>query len=245
MGHTTTTTTISVPLEVGYVCSKCGTANLQTSIVKEWADSFRHGTIHTKSTYEKMSEESREGAEYRIGRRIDKIVDEAEINRFRKAELKCKCEKCKHTEPWAKMRFTRFEGIIAWFMVMLVPIAGFAFLGGEIATGILLLLCSAAIAICWSMFKKIVYNILEKEIETLPKKSLPTMFLQVGDKMIILNQKLENEKKMEEETEKKIIPNEEHTATISQDTIFCRKCGSKILNDSVFCAKCGTKVEQI
>ena len=91
MGHTTTTTTISVPLEVGYVCSKCGTTNLQTSIVKEWADSFRHGTIHTKSTYEKMSEESREGAEYRIGRRIDKIVDEAEINRFRKAELKCKC----------------------------------------------------------------------------------------------------------------------------------------------------------
>ncbi|MBE6701026.1 MAG: zinc ribbon domain-containing protein [Ruminococcaceae bacterium] len=33
-----------------------------------------------------------------------------------------------------------------------------------------------------------------------------------------------------------------NTATQSQMSLFCRKCGMKLANDSIFCHKCGTKV---
>ena len=83
MGRTTTTATISVPIKVRYVCSKCGTANFQTSMVKESADVSRQGTIHRNSTYEKMSEEANETAKIYIQKRINGIIDEAKTNRFR------------------------------------------------------------------------------------------------------------------------------------------------------------------
>jgi len=34
----------------------------------------------------------------------------------------------------------------------------------------------------------------------------------------------------------------ESTSHLSDDALFCRKCGAKLLNDSTFCHKCGTEV---
>lgn len=244
MSRSTTTTTISVPIEVGYVCSKCGTTNLQKCFITEWADSTRLGTFHTQSTYNKMAEESHEIAKFRFGRKIDKIIEEAKHNKFRKAKLKCRCANCNHREPWSMMSFTSFEAFIAWIGVMLVPISGIAFLDGDIPLGLSILLCSPATFIGWSLLKKFFYFLSEIRISRLQKKSLPTLFLTYNDKMVILNPDLENEKKLEEKNNSEMFA-ESDVKGISDNTFFCRKCGSKILNDSIFCDKCGSKVKRI
>lgn len=259
MGHTTTTTTISVPLQVSYTCSKCGKPNKQISVVSEWADSMRKGTIHRQATYDKMADESHERAEYRIGRRLDQIVDEAKNNQYRRAELKCKCSHCGYVEPWAKMRFSKFEGCLAYPTVMMVFIALACFFSKSIAGGLGVGLCVAVILGIWFSFKKFRYDQLEKRIASLPKKSLPTLELVIDETAYVLNPETEKAKKQEAElkkarsqTPKKQETNSDITKPVAvvskqptvsgQGTIFCRKCGAKILSDSAFCEKCGEKI---
>ena len=245
MGHTTTTTTISLPLQVSYTCSKCGKQNTQVSYVKEWADSMRHGTIHRQSTYDKMASESQERAEYRIGRRIDQIIDEAKNNRYRKAELKCKCKHCGNTEPWAKMRFTRPEELLGYLTPLTVILSLVGFLGGDIVAGFAIAASLAGVLIAWFTFKKMRYKYLEKQIDALPKKSLPRLILVIDKTGYILtpeNIHVEQDESGPEKGATIEADNEKHSAS---QTNFCRKCGAKILSGSVFCSSCGEKVERV
>lgn len=245
MGHTTTTTTISVPLQVSYTCSKCGKQNTQVSYVSEWADSMRHGTIHRQSTYDKMSSESQDLAGYRIGRRLDQIVYEAKNNRYRKAELKCKCEHCGNTEPWAKMRFTRTEERLGYLIVMMIVISLAGFAGKDIVAGIGVAASLAVILTAWFTFKKLRYKQLEEQIDTLPKKSLPRLVLVIDETGYLLtpeNNQTEQVKSVPSISD--AIESDNKKSTMSK-TIFCRKCGAKILSDSTFCDSCGEKVERV
>lgn len=245
MGHTTTTTTISVPLQVSYTCSKCGKQNTQVSYVTEWADSMRHGTIHRQTTYDKMSSESHDRTEYRIGRRLDQIVNEAKNNRYRKAELKCKCEHCGNTEPWAKMRFTRTEERLGYLMVMMIVFSLACFVKKDIVAGIAVAASLAVILTAWFTFKKLRYKHLEEQIDALPKKSLPRLILVIDKTGYVLTPENNQTEQVESVPSTHNAVESDNEKCAATKTIFCRKCGAKILSDSTFCDSCGEKIERV
>ena len=182
MGYTTAKTTASIPLEVSYTCSKCDTQNKQINYVSEWAEVTKKGTIHRSSTYDKMLEESQQVSEFRVSRRLNQIIDEEKTKRYRAAEFKCKCSYCGYVEPWAKMKFTPIETILGVLAIWMIPLA---FVHLAFLLSLVLLLTA------WFLFKKIRYAQLEKQISMLPKTSLPTVKIVIGERVILLNPEAE------------------------------------------------------
>ena len=247
MRRTTITTTVTIPLDVEYSCSKCGTQNCQKSYVQESGDSTAYGSAgddwYVRS---KMEVDSKKLAKNNMDSKIEQIVNDAKIYKYRKAELKCKCKNCNRVEPWARMRFSRFQEFLIWFVGILLLLSMAAFMGSDIHDGTQLLLTAISIICCWFIYKKICYTVLEKKILKLPKKSLPSLFITVKNDSLFGNRvsltpQLEKEKHLEIEN----TPVINIDGTNNSKTMYCRKCGSKILADSIFCVKCGEEVKHI
>ena len=225
-----------------YTCSKCGKPNVQISVISEQGDSWRHGTIHRPSTYEKMEDQSYDYAKSRINSRLDQIVDEAKSNKYRQAELKCRCQYCQHVEPWAKMRFSHIDKILGYLIVFVIFALFFTGIVGWFLAASL-----AAFGIFWFIFKKIRYSQLEEQISLLPKESLPTIAFVINQTAVVLRPETKNEpeKDVQSNTADYDAVITEELSIDSQEIIFCRKCGAKILSDSVFCDSCGEKIERV
>jgi len=87
---TVSTVTSSIPVEVSYVCSVCGTAN----------------TIQTQL---QVSARNENKASQQMQRILTDLVSDDLSIRYTHANLSCNCSKCKYSEPWTNLNFYKLD----------------------------------------------------------------------------------------------------------------------------------------
>ena len=96
---TVTTVTSSLEVDVSYVCSKCGTPN------------------KTRTRLQAQSNNAAK-ASARMNNILTELASDDLSRRYTHANLKCRCAKCRHSEPWAKLDFYKLDGhILAWSLI--------------------------------------------------------------------------------------------------------------------------------
>ena len=90
---TVTTSKASLKAEVSYVCSACGAENTQQVTIEAPANSSAK-------------------AEARMQKILSELVCDDLSKRYVHANLKCRCSKCRHSEPWAALDFYKLEILI-------------------------------------------------------------------------------------------------------------------------------------
>ena len=90
---TVTTSKASLKAEVSYVCSACGAENTQQVTIEAPANSSGM-------------------AEARMQKILSELVCDDLSKRYVHANLKCRCSKCRHSEPWAALDFYKLEILI-------------------------------------------------------------------------------------------------------------------------------------
>ena len=90
---TVTTSKASLKAEVSYVCSACGAENTQQVTIEAPANSSGM-------------------AEARMQKILSELVCDDLSKRYVHANLKCRCSKCRHSEPWAALNFYKLEILI-------------------------------------------------------------------------------------------------------------------------------------
>lgn len=153
---TVTTITSSVDVEVSYVCSVCGTQN----------------TTRTKL---QASANNEKKASQQMQTILTDLASEDPTRRYIHANLKCKCAKCHHAEPWANLDFFKLDilvrvccliGLLAFLPVVVDPYSS-----GIPLFSVLCLLAAAVIFV----YKKVQAASSAKKIAALPAQSLPTI----------------------------------------------------------------------
>lgn len=90
---TVTTSKASLNAEVSYVCSACGAENTQQVTIEVTAN--KSGK-----------------AEARMQNILSELVCDDLSKRYVHANLKCRCSKCHHSEPWAALDFYKLDTLI-------------------------------------------------------------------------------------------------------------------------------------
>lgn len=90
---TVTTSRASLKAEVSYVCSACGMENTQQVSIEVAANNSGK-------------------AEARMQNILSELACGDLSKRYVHANLKCRCSKCRHTEPWAALDFYKLDTLI-------------------------------------------------------------------------------------------------------------------------------------
>ena len=158
---TITTSKASLKAEVSYVCSACGAENTQQVTIEAPANSSGM-------------------AEARMQNILSELVCDDLSKRYVHANLKCRCSKCRHSEPWAALNFYKLEILIRASAL----ICGLLFLSQVMDpinywhSGIIMTLIKALpllIPVGIFAFKKHRAKSSARKIAALPAKSLPTI----------------------------------------------------------------------
>ena len=159
---TITTSKASLKAEVSYVCSACGAENTQQVTIEAPANSSGM-------------------AEARMQNILSELVCDDLSKRYVHANLKCRCSKCRHSEPWAALNFYKLEILIRASAL----ICGLLFLSQVMDpinywhSGIIMTLIKAAppllIPVGIFAFKKHRAKSSARKIAALPAKSLPAI----------------------------------------------------------------------
>ena len=154
---TVTTVTSSMPVEVSYECSVCGTKN-------------------TTQTQLQVSARNEAKASRQMQQILEELASDDLSIRYTHANLKCSCSKCHYCEPWAELNFFKLDiliraciliGGLILLSVLVDPFSS----GGMAVFAVICLLAAAGIF----AFKKFQAKSSAKKIAELPAKSLPTV----------------------------------------------------------------------
>lgn len=181
-----------------YKCSKCGEYNLlrpKIPLVSETMkpDSFKRSQMKAEVEAELRNQNLN---------RLIKILQKIENRQFDSTNLRCKCAKCGHKEPWARMPldFEAYPKPLRWLLMGLLLFVGILIVlalgienlsstGGMILGGVIMAGVLAGIPFLWFKWKEKVRSGLELEIARLSPENLPIV-LTDGEKARELVEKL-------------------------------------------------------
>lgn len=177
---TVTTSTSSLKVEVSYVCSVCGTPNVQQTTIQVQANSS-------------------EKSQAKMHNILTELASDDLSKRYTHANLKCRCTKCKYSEPWADLDFYKLDTLIT----VCGLIGGLIFLAGLTdpysGTPIIGLLCLLAAGVIF-VYKKFLAASSAKKIAQLPPHCLPVVRLprstvpSQNDIMAKINERMNNQR---------------------------------------------------
>ena len=167
---TVTTSKASLKAEVSYVCSACGAENTQQVTIEAPANSSGM-------------------AEARMQKILSELVCDDLSKRYVHANLKCRCSKCRHSEPWAALNFYKLD---AWIFASAIICGGMFLTRGldsimdfiahpnlhflsSVIIGTLIDALPLLIPVGIFAFKKHRAKSSARKIAALPAKSLPTI----------------------------------------------------------------------
>lgn len=153
-----------IPIYITYQCSKCGKVISTAHVVRDVITAANGDTIIWQGKKEDFNDNLNGKNEIETGRRIKKIYAEREKGLYRLAEFNCKCKNCNHREPWARMRYYKYDAIF----------------GSALPFGILLTIVAFPVGIwilgavaLYLLIKHLHRYFIEKKIDKLPALSLP------------------------------------------------------------------------
>ena len=159
---------IRTPIYLAYTCSSCG------KLVKKGHMVVESIYVDSKSSIvwegDPPTPNSTKPIEH--GKKIQKILAEAERHCYRTAEFNCSCDACNHQEPWSKMRYTLFDTIAGTMLPIGILLAFASWIAG------LTLLGMVGVYLLIKYWHR---SSMELQIEELPPKSLPTISLNPED----------------------------------------------------------------
>lgn len=138
---TVTTSKASLKAEVSYVCSACGAENTQQVTIEASA-----------------SNSGKAGA--RMQKILSELVCDDLSKRYVHANLKCRCSKCHHSEPWAALDFYKLDALI---------------LASALVCGLILLALGPR-PILYCIFEPSLYSLLAVSMMTLIPLLIPVGF---------------------------------------------------------------------
>lgn len=177
---TVTTSTSSLNVEVSYVCSICGTPNVQQTTIQVQANSSEKSQAKMRNI-------------------LTELTSDDLSKRYTHANLKCRCTKCKYSEPWADLDFYKLDALITVCGLIggLVLLAGLTDpYSGMSMFGLLCLLAAGVIFV----YKKFLAASSAKKIAALPPQSLPVIRVprstvpSQNDIMARIHERMNNEK---------------------------------------------------
>ena len=169
--------TASVDIHVQYRCSKCGHDNSSTATIR--------ASAYTRTIFGiNLDPYVSDNAQRALKSTLETLTDQKYPERFRTADLFCKCSNCKHREPWTRMRNTLFDkcrSVCVFFAILsgivLLLLLKVMTLDVMSLTLIALFAVSIAGVIGIPIWKERHAEKMEKLIADLPQESLPTISL--------------------------------------------------------------------
>ncbi len=156
------------PIYLAYNCSACGKLVKKKQIIQETVYVAGKDAI----VWEGDSINSNGTKPIEHGRKIKKILNEAERNCYRTAEFNCTCDACNHKEPWSKMRYNLFDVIAGCILPFGILLSFVAWQVGLVLLGIV----GAYLGI-----KYLHRRCCEAKIKALPKPSLPIISIDLNE----------------------------------------------------------------
>ena len=160
---------VTLELHLEYCCSKCKARNIHVEKVTGLA-------LKADGSAAQKEENARacKSAKY-ISGKLGNLLMKDPADRYVRAGFSCRCEKCGHQEPWARMRYgvlwiIGMVGTLAFVCAtaaeMILPAGNFRFLQ---VLGLMVLAASL-------VAKPLHLKQMRKQIAELPKESLPLIY---------------------------------------------------------------------
>lgn len=151
-------------VSVAWQCSQCGTLNHSEHRISTSAQTRNKQKTHIK-------------AEKRLKKTVDQYIRRTDKMCYSHANLKCKCTKCGHKEPWAKMRYLYIDFIVnviiaLYLCVLIYPM---------ISEGIIPLIYFLAITVLWLPIRLIHSIVMNSKTKKLPRESIAVVDLVYGN----------------------------------------------------------------
>ena len=156
------------PIYLAYNCSACGKLVKKKQIIQETVYVSDKDSI----VWEGDSGNASGTKPIEHGRKIKKILNEAERNCYRTAEFNCSCDACNHKEPWSKMRYNLFDVIAGCILPFGILLSFVAWQVGLVLLGIV----GAYLGV-----KCLHRRYCEEKIKALPKHSLPIISIDLDE----------------------------------------------------------------
>lgn len=218
------TAVASMMIDIRYRCSSCGEENLAIGTLS--------GTAHTGTLMGvNLDRNIHDKAQRDVMDKFAGLVGQIDSHRYRTAGLTCKCKKCGHKEPWARMNYTHLDKPYAVSLALLIMSVFMSLVGlAEQPFNVMhfiffsILVLSAIACFGIGFYKSKNNEKMEQLIDALPPESLPTIFPYTKQMHDMFNNRTNTSPQKTQ---------------VTYDKWVCKECGMHNSLQYAQCKKCG------